>query len=158
MSAQTSVCYHITGCTLKGGIFTARIRRMGKVIFLLSLSVHTQEGGGGYLPWMGGGGVPTLAGGQGVPTLDRGVPILAGGWGLPTLDGGGYIPWLVDRGVPQGRYPPARSGQGGTQGRYPPSKVGTPLLEDLLHGGRYTSCVHAGGHSCWKCLSSMLSY
>ena len=49
-------------------IITARIRRMGKVIASLCLSVHTPEGTylgqvqtGGYLLWLGGGGVPTLA-------------------------------------------------------------------------------------------------
>ena len=62
-------------------------------------------------------------------------------------------------GVLQGRYPPARSGQGGTPKVAtppPPSQVrmggGTPLVkvgtpQHLLHGGRYASCVHAGGLS-----------
>ena len=43
-------------------------------------------------------------------------------------------------GVPSHGTPPARSGWGGTQlGQH---------KEYLLHGGRYASCVHAGGLSC----------
>ena len=80
--------------------------------------------GGGTLPGPAGGGYPgregTLAGG----TLARGVP-----WPGGTLAGG--VPWL---------------------GGYPAQWGGTQLgqhREYLLHGGRYASCVHAGGLSCW---------
>ena len=92
---------------------------------------------GGGVPWQGGtlrGG--TLAGGvpwQGVPC--RGLPCRGG-----TLPGG-----YPARGGTQVRYPPARSGWGGTQlGQH---------REYLLHGGRYASCVHAGGLSCFKIAS-----
>ena len=91
---------------------TARIRKMGKVI--VSVSLFTPKGGT-YL---------------GFPTLDGWVPTLAGGWG------GGYLPWLVDQGVPTlegvptlaggwgylpwtGDVPTLASGQGVPQGRYP---------------------------------------
>ena len=88
---------------------------------------------GGYpgrgVPWLGG----TLAGGY--PGLGEGGT-LAGGYpgrgGVPWLGGGGY---------------PAR---GGTL----PGGRGTQLgqhREYLLHGGRYASCVHAGGLSCFYC-------
>ena len=74
-------------------MFTARIRRMGKVIVSLCLSVHTPAGvptlGGGYLPWLVDGGIPTLAGGWG-----RGTPR--------------YVPPI------QGRYPPGQVRIGGT--------------------------------------------
>ena len=62
---------------------------------------------------------------------DRGYP----GWG-GTLAGGtlaGGVPWLGAGGYPA---------WGGTQlGQH---------KEYLLHGGRYASCVHAGGLSCFK--------
>ena len=84
----------------------------------------------------GGGTLPSLAGGG---TLARG--------GYP----GGGVPWL-------GGYPgqgvPCR---GGTLARGEvPCRGGTQLgqhREYLLHGGRYASCVHAGGLSC-LCLVS----
>ena len=77
---------------------------------------------------------------------------------LPGQDGGGTLPGQ-DGGVPCWRY---------RRGRVPPGRVppwqGTPLgqvrmggggviqlgqqKEYSLHGGRYASCVHAGGLSC----------
>ena len=78
-----------------------------------------------------GGGGGTLPGPAGGRTLARGGT-LAGGYP------GGGVPW-------QGGTPPARSGWrvpclgGGTQ-------VGQQK-EYSLHGGRYASCVHAGGLS-----------
>ena len=82
---------------------------------------------GGGVPWPGGyyvGGVPWPGG-----TLARGVPWLGG-----TLAGG---------------YP----AQGGYPGRGVPWPGGGTQLgqhrEYLLHGGRYASCVHAGGLSCF---------
>ena len=70
------------------------------------------------------------------------------GWGTPqTLDG---VPPQTWDGVPPGPgtgYPPGpgmgyppRHGTG-----YPPTDQHS---EHLLHGGRYASCVHAGGLSC----------
>ena len=76
--------------------------------------------------------------------------------GYPDPPGGvprsGYPP----RGVPRSRYP-----RGGTKVRVPPlggyQGPGTPpgggtrvgqQKEYSLHGGRYASCVHAGGLSC----------
>ena len=91
--------------------------------------------GGGYLVW----GYP----GRGA-TLVGGYP---GGGGLPCQ--GGY----------PGRYPPARSGWGGTLPGGYPAGGGTQLgqlREYLLHGGRYASCVHAGGLSCCNCYDSIL--
>ena len=78
------------------------------------------------------------------------------------------VPTLPARswwGVPQGTYPPPKiptpsqvlTGGGGTPRYLPPSRSGrgvpqgTPPnhpAKDLLHGRRYTSCVHAGGLSC----------
>ena len=70
------------------------------------------------------------------------------GWGGTLLGGGGD----PGRGVPYLGTPPrpdlARSGQGGGAG-------GTQLgqqKEYSLHGGRYASCVHAGGLSCYICV------
>ena len=106
-------------------ITTARIRRMGKVIFSLCVSVHTSTGGGeGDYPilrsgwrrypsqvWMVGG-TPARSGWWGVPW-----PGQDGGGGVPQpgLDGGGYPSqvWMV--GVPG--YPwPGLDGCGGTWG------------------------------------------
>ena len=85
--------------------------------------------GGGTLPGPAGGG--TLAGG----TLAGGVP-----WPGGTLAGG----------YPGREYP----GWGGTlaAGGYPGWGGVTQLgqhREYLLHSGRYASCVHAGGLSCF---------
>ena len=92
-----------------------------------------------------------------------------GGGDTPTKVGTPWPRW----GTPdQGRYPQGqvRMGGGGTPRYVPPSKVGTPLArsgwgraypkvftpskvgtpppEHLLQGGRYASCIHAGGLSC----------
>ena len=111
----------------------------------------------GGVPWLGGrypGWGGTLA--RGVPWLGE-VPWLGGypGWG-GTLAGGvpwpGAVPWLggtLAVGVPwPGGYP----GWGGTLAGGVPCWWGCTQLgqhrEYLLHGGRYASCVHAGGLSC----------
>ena len=58
------------------------------------------------------------------------------------------------------RYPPGGypgqvpPGGGGYPGQVPPPGGGTRVgqqKEYSLHGGRYASCVHAGGLSCWIC-------
>ena len=73
---------------------------------------------------------------------------LAGGYpgGGGTLVGGTLAGGYPGRGVPWQGYP----------GQVPPNRVrmggGTQLgqhREYLLHGGRYASCVHAGGLSCF---------
>ena len=97
----------------------------------ISQNAMGQPGGGGGYParssW-GGGGVPCQVQPGGVPwpgggTLVGGYPGRGG-----TLAGGVYPGW-------GGTLP-----GGGTQlGQH---------REYLLHGGRYASCVHAGGLSC----------
>ena len=99
--------------------------------------------GGGTLPGPAGGGYPARSSLGGYP-----------GWGATLAGGGtlaGGVPW--PGGYPDGGYP----GQGGTLARgvpWPggyPGRGGTQLGQHrgyLLHGGRYASCVHAGGLSC----------
>ena len=107
------------------------------------------RGGAGTLPGPAGG-VPCLGG-----TLARGGTLL----GVPCW--GGTLP-----GDTQVRYPPSQVRTGSTlaggvprsgtpPGRVPPQPGqdggGTQLgqhREYFLHGGRYASCVHAGGLSC----------
>ena len=106
---------------------------------------------GGTLPGPAMGGYP--AGGcypaRGVPcwggTLAEGVTLLGG------YPAGGY----PARGVPC-RGVPCR---GGTLPGVP-CRGGTQLgqqKECSLHGGRYASCVHAGGLSCWRQLGDSFS-
>ena len=134
----------------------------------------SEAGGGVPTFWVGGtpfpgldGAVPTLVGGTYLGRgylLGQGVPTLAGGYlpwqGIPTLVGGTYLgrgwylPW---QGVPTlaGGVPTLAGGtylaRGGT---YLPRQGGYPLLQQhsvcLLRGGRYASCVHAGGLSCYS--------
>ena len=114
----------------------------------------------------------TLAGGLPIPGLAEGVPRVPPDqvWmGYPPRPGTGYphgpgmgsprtwnrVPSQTWDGVPSQpgtRYPlrpgmgyPSRPGIG-----YPPDlRWGTPpFSEHLLRGGRYASCVHAGGLSC----------
>ena len=124
------------------------------------------------MPWGSqgvGGTLPGPAGGGGtLPGPAGGVPWLGGypGRGVPCqVQPGGYPDWGVPCQVQLGGYP----GWGGTLpgpvggvpcqvqlGGYPGWGVpwpggGTQLgqhREYLLHGGRYPSCVHAGGLSC----------
>ena len=64
---------------------------------------------------------------------------------MPTLDGG--IPTLIRRYLLwTGVTPP------------PPPKKTEKQSEYLLHGGRYASCVHAGGLSCLKSFVLLSSY
>ena len=111
----------------------------------ISQNAMGQPGGGGTLPGpAGGGGYPARSSRGGDPgrggTLAGGVPWLGAYPGRGgTLAGG--VPW-------PGGYP----GWGGTlAGEGVPCRGGTQLgqhREYLLHGGRYASCVHAGGLSC----------
>ena len=132
------------------------------------------QGGGGYLP-LPLAKVPTPQPGQDgweeypkVPTpqprylppgqvrMGEGVPQGT----YPPIQGT-YPPARSGWGrVPQGTYPlwprhlppwPGRDGEGVPQGTNspPPSRPRyLPPAKDLLHGGWYTSCVHAGGLSC----------
>ena len=119
-----------------------------KVIVSLCLSVHT----GGVpishnalqhlprMPWgsWGGGEVPCqVQVGEGtLPGPAGGVPCQGGGY--PARVRG----WVPCQGVPcwGGTLPGGTLPGGGTQlGQH---------REYLLHGGRYASCVHAGGLSC----------
>ena len=81
-----------------------------------------------------------MGGTQGTPH-QAGVP-------LPPGPGGGYP--LAGRGTPPTRqgYSPTQVQVGGYPG-YPPPGRGTPPPDQhsvyLLRGGRYASCVHAGG-------------
>ena len=125
-------------------IFTARIRRMGKVMFsvcshlggypypimLCNISQNATGQPAGVLCQVQAGGYParsrqggTLAGG----TLVGGT--LAGG----TLLGGTQV-----------GYPRPGQEEGGTQ-------LGQQK-ENSPHGGQYASCVHAGGLSCHRCV------
>ena len=72
--------------------------------------------------------------------LPGGVPYHAGGGGYPTMPGGT---------LPGGSqvHPAPRPGQDGGEGG---SQLGQQK-EYSLHGGRYASCVHAGGLSCYTC-------
>ena len=119
------------------------------------------------VPWQGGtlaGGVPWLGGTLAGGTLARGVPWLGVPWPGGTLAGGypgqggtlarGY----PGRGVP---WPGGLPWPGGVPwpGVVPWPGGRTQLgqhREYLLHGGRYASCVHAGGLPCWECASGML--
>ena len=97
---------------------------------------------GGYLTGYPPGGVPGPPGGTWPGTPPRGYPDPPGGtWpgtprGVRVPPGGGGVPdWVHTRGG--GTWTPPG---GGTQ-------VGQHK-EYSLHGGRYASCVHAGGLSC----------
>ena len=109
----------------KTKIFTARIRRVGKVIIsvrrLTPWRGGTYLGRGTYLGWWG-------------TYLGRGTYF---GWG-----GGGYLPWLGGLPTLARGYQPWTGGGGGVP-NWPEQN-----REYLLRGGWYASCVHAGGLSC----------
>ena len=89
------------------------------------------------------GGVPGSGTPRGVP--GSGTP--PGGYPGQVPPGGGTRVRYPPRGGTRVRYPP----RGGTRVRYPPPGGGTRVgqqKEYSLHGGRYASCVHAGGLSC----------
>ena len=84
VSSALDFGYHLH-CSYGEVIITARIRRMGKVIFSLCVSVYTSTGGGVPDPAMDGGGVTGLR-------FLGGVPGLRFSGGVPGLrfSGGGY--------------------------------------------------------------------
>ena len=120
------------------------VRREGNSF---TLSVHTWGGGGG-----GGYPYPIM-----LCNISQNAMRQQGGVRVPPPGGGGGVPGQVPpRGVwvptPPGGYPVRypRGGGGGGFG-YPPGGGGTrsgQQKEYSLHGGRYASCVHAGGLSC----------
>ena len=100
----------------------------GKVLFL-QVSVCPHFGGGRGTPsqvQVGGGGVPHPRSRWGTQS-SRGYPILGPGGG----------------GVPRGTSPVQD-----WIGYPPPNQETEQHNEHLLCGGRYASCVHAGGLSC----------
>ena len=155
-------------------VITARVRSTtGRYCFYRCLSVHGGEGGSGYPPRGGTwpGTPPPPPGGYPDPPPGGTRTPPGGTWpGTPpggTRTPGGYLTRYPPRGVvprpPLGGYltgyPPWQSFRGGYPDPpwggyltgYPP-RGGTQLgqhSEYLLHSGRYASCVHAGGLSCY---------
>ena len=153
-------------------LFTARIRRMGKVIVSVCLSVHTPEEGVPHLhpiilplipcPFQGDTPVTSpssLLGGT--PLLDGGgyTPPHVQGWGTPQPgeDGGGvpqdWIPpcpgWGTPRpGLDEGTpYPPVHGwGTPWPERGYPPRDRTAYEVLDMRRA--VASCVHAGRISC----------
>ena len=116
-------------------IITARVRstREGNVLTSVCPSIHPSvcpQGGGGGVRVPPPGGLGTPPGGSWYP---RGGRVPPRGSGYP-LGGSGYPPG-------GGQVPPG----GGVPGQVPPRPG---QKEYSLHGGRYASCVHAGGLSC----------
>ena len=106
----------------------------GKVLFSVCLSVHIS--GGGYPSQVWGG--PHPRSGQG------GYPIPGLGWGgTPSQVWTGGTPQTWDR-VP----PDLGQGTLRTWDGVPPPTWNIASTWHLLRGGRYASCVHAGGLSC----------
>ena len=164
-------------------IATARIQRMGKVMFSLCphLGGSVQPGGSGQSS-QGGvrsvqpGGWVSPAGGSGQSSQGEGVsPAGGGGSGQSSQGGSGQSSW---EGVGQsaggsgqssrggqvslggsvswgGQVSPARGrGQVSPAGGWVSQPGGSAKIgqqnEYSLHGGRYASCIHAGGLSCFK--------
>ena len=99
---------------------------------------HPKDGEGNSFslfvsPHQGGGGTPSLSHNTSTSTS------LSGGEGVPQS--------LVQGPFQVGTL--ARSGQRGLQDGVPPGRDGVPLCRDWVRGGRYASCVHAGGLSCF---------
>ena len=115
------------------------------------LDLGTPPGGPGNPPW---GGYLDPPGGLPGPPPGWSLDPPGGYPGPGTPPGGGtQTPGGVPRsGYPPGGYPgPGTPPGGGTQVRVPPQGGGTRVgqqKEYSLHGGRYASCVHAGGLSC----------
>ena len=141
-------------------IITARVRSMreGNIYTLECLSVYHWFGGGYPIPG------PVREGGRyPIPGLDGGYPFQGpgGGYPIPGLDGGTPplhpdLGWVTPHpdlgwGTPPVQtldrvHPPQSRTEWGT----PPSpgQKTEQHSEHLLRGGRYASCVHAGGLSC----------
>ena len=152
-------------------IFTARVRstREGNVLTRVCPSINLSVHRGGYpypimlcnisqnaMRW-GGYPDPPWGGTQVRYPPWLGTPPGGGGTRVRYPPGGGYPGQVPPRGGYPGQVPP----RGGTRVRYPPGGVtrvryppgggGTRVgqqKEYSLHGGRYASCVHAGGLSC----------
>ena len=128
---------------------TARVRSTtGRLCFDTCLSVCSQ--GGGQVQPAGGGGVRSSWPGGGVRS-SRGGQVQGGqvqlGGVRSSRGGSGPAGWGVrsSQGGPGPAGGEVRSSQpGGGSGS---AKIGQ-YREYLLHGGRYASCVHAGGLSC----------
>ena len=140
------------------------------------------QGGTPSQVWPGGTPYQVWLGGYPIPGLDRGYPIpglappaRSGGGPHPRSDWGVYPPrptmigWGTLPSRPSMGYPPSQTWDGvppitgwGTppsslDGVPQPSMDGVPPpppqhSEHLLRGGRYASCVHAGGLSCLWCV------
>ena len=99
-----------------------------------------------------GGGGSGPAGGGSDPATGGGVRSSWGGGGqvqLPLL--GGQVQ------LPGGGSGPAGGGQVKLAGGGGSAKI-EQHREYLLHGGRYASCVHAGGLSCYNLKSNCTTY
>ena len=89
------------------------------------------------------GGTPTRSGRGGggpQPGSDGGYPGQVRTGGTPARSRWGEVPWPGPDVDTQGGVPPSRD-------EVPPLQLGQQK-EYLLRGGRYASCVHAGGLSC----------
>ena len=95
-------------------------------------------GGSGQSSW-GGGQVSPAGGGGGVRSVQPGGSVILGGVSHP----GGSV-------IPGGSVMPGggQSSQGHQSSQGGSAKIGQQN-EYSLHGGRYASCVHAGGLSCY---------
>ena len=111
---------------------------------------HPADRGGYPHPRCPGGGVPHPGPGGGVPhpSSRRGTSCSSWGYPLPGPDLGlGTPPYRTGWGTHCARLdgvPPHRPRLMG----YPPCQETEQHSEHLLRGGRYASCVHAGGLSC----------
>ena len=124
-----------------GGGGTPSMSRQGGV-------PHPCPGGGVVLhPCPGGGGTPSMSRWGGTPSMSRlgGVPHPAGRGGVPhPCPGGGVPQW---GGTPVGGPPGV-----------PPPWLGYPPPPSTCYGrGRYASCVHTGGLSCYELNYSLLA-
>ena len=146
---------------------TARVRSTtGRYCFHRCLSVH-RGGRGGPVRYPPGGTevrVPPPGGVTQTSVPPGGYPDFGTPPGGPGTPRGGTQTSVPPPGGVRVPPPPPRGG-GGTRVRYPPQggyrSPGTPpggyltrvgqQKEYSLHGGRYASCVHAGGLSCYNC-------
>ena len=114
---------------------------------------HSRDGGmvppsspnrGGYpgvLPCQQDGGTPPLTRWGYPPSARWGTPCSDLGWGYPPIRKDGGTPYWEGCGTP-----PFRTGWGTPPP--PPHQETEQHSDHLLRGGRYASCVHAGGLSC----------